>query len=102
MTGVVGLQIKLERTIKVPCAECGETVLVIGPGAGPHIASLRCAVCDRHRGWLPKAAANFLEASVTLFGRPTEPITVRSSQFAPMSETATPGAIAASVPAPMT
>jgi hypothetical protein len=100
MANLVGLHIKLSRTIEVPCGECGETAVMIGPGVGPHVASLRCTCCDRHRGWLPKPAANFLDASVILFGRPVAPITIRTSQYAPSSETAMPGAIAATSSAP--
>jgi hypothetical protein len=101
MTGeITGLRIRLERTIDVPCGVCGQTAVVIGPGVGPHVAALHCASCDRHRGWLPKAAANFLTATVTLFGRPTEPITISNSQFAQASEAAPLGAIAAPTSAP--
>src|SRR5262245_22020583 len=39
-----------------PCV-CGTDVAVIGPGNGPHAHSLRCIHCNRHRGWLSKAAA---------------------------------------------
>jgi hypothetical protein len=32
-----------ERTMmSSPCSRCGATVTVVGPGAGPHHASLRC------------------------------------------------------------
>jgi hypothetical protein len=82
VTDLLGLPIKLERTIDGPCAACGDTAVIIGEGAGPHIASLRCACCDRHRGWLPKAVADFLTDLVVRFGRPTEPITVRNSELA--------------------
>jgi hypothetical protein len=81
MTDVLtGLQIKLARTNDVPCAECGETAVAIGSNAG--IAGLRCICCDRHRGWLPKAIADFLVAAIDHFGRPTVPISVHNSKLA--------------------
>ena len=50
---LAGLRIQLERTKDVPCGVCGQTVVVIGKAAGPQVAGLHCASCDRHRGWLP-------------------------------------------------
>jgi hypothetical protein len=82
MSALLGLPIRLERTIDGPCAECGETAVIIGSSAGPHAASLRCKRCDRHRGWLPKTVADFLTDIVVRFGRPTEPITIRNSELA--------------------
>jgi hypothetical protein len=82
MTDLLGLPIKLARTIDGPCAACGDIAIVIGSSVGPHTASLRCARCDRHRGWLPKPVADFLIDLVVRFGRPTEPITVRNSELA--------------------
>jgi hypothetical protein len=87
---LIGLQIKLARTIDVPCAECGETAVTIGPSAGRPIAALRCICCQRHRGHLPKAAADFLVTAIDKFGRPTVPVTIRDSQLAAPS-----GAVAA-------
>ena len=81
-TTLIGLPIKLQRTIDGPCAVCGETAVIIGAGAGPHVASLRCACCDRRRGWLPKTVADFLTNLVVRFGRPTDPITIRNSELA--------------------
>jgi hypothetical protein len=79
---LIGLQIKLARTIDVPCAECGETTVAICSGADPHMASLRCVCCQRFRGDLPKAIAEFLVTAIDMFGRPTVPITVRNSLLA--------------------
>jgi hypothetical protein len=93
--GITGLRIRLERTIDVPCAVCGETVVTIGPSAGPHAAALHCSCCDRHRGWLPKPVANFLADAATLFGRSTEPILICNSQFKLAAPSA--GAVAASI-----
>jgi hypothetical protein len=82
MTDLIGLPIRLERTIDGPCAVCGETAVIIGAGTGPHVAALRCRRCDRHRGWLPKTVADFLIALIARFGRPAEPITIRNSELA--------------------
>ncbi len=92
---LIGLHIRLDRTIDVPCGVCGETVVVIGQGRGPHVASLGCASCDRHRGWLPKAVADFLMATIAQFGLPSEAITIRTSEFAQANGAAPLGAPAA-------
>jgi hypothetical protein len=81
-TPLLGLRIRLKRTIDVPCCACGETNVVIGKSAGSHAASLHCASCERHRGCLPKSVADFLTNMVVRFGRPTEPITIRNSELA--------------------
>ena len=79
---LIGLQIKLARTIDVPCAECGETTVVICSGADHHVAALRCVCCQRYRGDLPEVVADFLVTAIDKFGRPTVPITVRDSLLA--------------------
>ena len=76
---LAGLRVRLERTVDTPCVTCGETIVVIGEGAGPHAASLRCAGCDRHRGWLPRTITNFLSETVRLFGVPDEPFLIRDA-----------------------
>ena len=76
---LAGLCVRLERTIDTPCVTCGETVVVIGEGVGPHAASLRCAGCDRHRGWLPRTITNFLSETARLFGVPDEPFLIRDA-----------------------
>jgi hypothetical protein len=86
------LRMRLERTKDVPCGVCGQTVVVIGKGAGPHVASLHCASCDRHRGWLPKAIADFLLGTISRFGWPPEAITIRNPEFAQANATAPLGA----------
>jgi hypothetical protein len=100
VTPLVGLRIQLKRTVDVPCGMCGQTNVVIGLGAGPHVASLHCASCDRHRGWLPKAITDFLLAMISQFGWPPETITIRNSEFAQASTAAPLGAPAAAMSAP--
>ena len=92
---LTGLRLRLERTIDVPCAVCGQTVVVIGKGDGSHVASLRCASCFRQRGWLPVAIAEFLAELINRFGRPSDAITIRNSEFAQANATAPLGALAA-------
>jgi hypothetical protein len=78
-TSLAGLYVRLERTVDKPCAACGGIVVVIGEGGGQHAASLRCARCNRHRGWLPGAITNFLSETVRLFGVPDEPFLIRDA-----------------------
>ena len=85
---LAGLRIQLERTKDVPCGVCGQTVVVVGKAAGPHVASLHCATCDRHRGWLPKTIADFLMETISRFGWPTEAIMIRNPEFAQANATA--------------
>jgi hypothetical protein len=99
VTPLVGLRVRLQRTIDVPCGACGETVVVISHGTGPHVASLHCAACDRHRGWLPKTITEFLLTAISQFGWPPEAITIRNSEFA-QANAAPMGACAAEAPAP--
>jgi hypothetical protein len=55
---------------------CGATTATIGEGRGPHAASLRCANCATHRGWLSRKTHSFIAETVSLCGRPTTPITI--------------------------
>src|SRR4051794_15319813 len=78
---LAGLRIQLERTKDVPCGVCGQTVVVVGKAAGPHVASLHCACCNRHRGSLSTTIANLLAKMISRFGRPSEPITIRNPEI---------------------
>jgi hypothetical protein len=61
-------------------APCCDNLATIHPRYdGPHAAELRCAGCDKHRGWLPKVALDFLAETTKRFGAPTHPITLRDS-----------------------
>ena len=44
---------------------------------GPHAASLICATCGVHCGWLSHVTHKFLTETINRFGRPTEPIVIR-------------------------
>jgi hypothetical protein len=64
----------------VSCPKCRSFTAVIGTGKPPHIASLICAVCHRFVPWLPKTEHDFIASTVNEFGRPTEPIVLRSGR----------------------
>jgi hypothetical protein len=97
---LTGLGLRLERTTDVPCGVCGQSVVVIEKGDSSHVASLHCASCDRHRGWLPKAISEFLAATISRFGWPPEAITIRNPEFAQANATAPLGAPAVATTAP--
>jgi hypothetical protein len=56
---------------------CGHAVFKTGPGKAIHKAALGCAKCEKHCAWLPAAAHSFLSETIRLFGKPTQPITIR-------------------------
>ena len=68
---LTGVEVHLPRH-----CQCGHDILHIGPGRGPHRASLHCVRCGRHCGWLPNEISKFLCDVIEHFGRPTEPITI--------------------------
>jgi hypothetical protein len=69
---LVGIEIKLPRH-----CQCGHDMLHVGPGRDTHRASLQCARCGRHCGWLSHKTANFLSDVIGRFGRPIAPVHVR-------------------------
>jgi hypothetical protein len=87
---VVGLKVKLDRVVdrEKPCCR---NICNIGAGKGPHVGELICAGCGRHRGWLSKATAQWIEHVATRFGAPATPIVVRKAhtfeEEAPPAET---------------
>jgi hypothetical protein len=68
--------VRLDRTAD-RAKPCCDNLAVIGAGQGPHAAELRCATCDTHRGWLPKAALDFIAENANRFGASTAPIVLR-------------------------
>src|SRR5262249_8329481 len=66
-TSIVGLMVVLEER---PACACGSFEATIGASAGPHCASLLCAYCQRHRGWLSAETFSFVTEIADLFGRP--------------------------------
>ena len=73
--------VRLDRSIdrERPC--CQNLATIRPTPDGPHAAELRCAGCDRHRGWLPKEAMSFLAEVARLWGAPTTPITLRDNSI---------------------
>jgi hypothetical protein len=78
MSDLVGLKVKLDRPVDRD-RPCCQNLCVIGNGRSPHAGELRCADCGRHRGWLSKSTAQWIEHVATRFGAPTTPILVRKS-----------------------
>jgi hypothetical protein len=74
-TSIVGLRVTMDR----PCRTCGSTNYAIGAGKAMHAASVTCAACGRHGGWVSKTSHDFIDEGVDVFGRPEEPIVVRRS-----------------------
>lgn len=70
--------VRLDRSIdrQHPCCD---NLAVAGPGKAQHAAELRCAACNKHRGWVPKAALDFLTATAQRFGAPAEPMFLRDT-----------------------
>jgi hypothetical protein len=69
---VIGLAVDLQQQCR-----CGAYIAVIGPGKGPHLASLHCQACEKHRGWVSRESHRFISETIRLFGRPTAPIKVQ-------------------------
>jgi hypothetical protein len=67
---LIGLRVQLDRA-DTPCH--GNIAEIIS-GSRLHRHGLVCATCGRHRGWLPKAAADFIAESIRVFGVPREPL----------------------------
>ena len=59
------------------CKQCGSREATIGPGAGPHLASLHCQCGVHFRGWVGARTHAFLTEIVAKFGRPETPIEIR-------------------------
>lgn len=73
-TTLVGHTIRLNRVGD----RCCDDVAIIGSSKGHHHASLTCAGCGRHRGWLPARAVTFISEARDIFGISTEPLVLRT------------------------
>jgi hypothetical protein len=73
-TSLIGLAVLMPSD----CPACGARAAVLGSSRAMHHAAIRCAECDRHRGWVSAAFAAFVGAILDEFGRPTAPIILRS------------------------
>jgi hypothetical protein len=90
---LVGLRVKLDRPVdrERPCCK---NICTIGPSKGPHAGELHCTDCGRHRGWISKSSAHWIESVISRFGAPSTPIVVRKSHLyeqeeVPATETTT-------------
>jgi hypothetical protein len=70
---LIGMCVRLDRY------PCHDNVAEIGVGRGPHCHAVFCATCGQFRGWLPKAASEFLINTVRTFGVPREPLIYRDA-----------------------
>jgi hypothetical protein len=75
---LIGLRVKLEREVD-QCQPCHDNIAEICAGRGPHGHALKCEQCGRFRGWLPKAAADFLTETIRVLGVPCEPLIYRDA-----------------------
>jgi hypothetical protein len=64
MSELVGIKVRLSQQCR-----CGETVLVVGPRKGPHIAELTCSSCSQHVKWLSKRDAAAASEAIEKHGR---------------------------------
>ena len=67
----------LKVVMQSVCPKCRNRLAIIGPGEGPHTASLTCTRCRHARGWLAKQETDFINKIISTFGRPTAPIVLR-------------------------
>jgi len=74
---LLGLPVQLDRAgdRKRPCH--GNRAF-IAEGVAMYPYGLRCATCQKHRGWLSKPEAEFLLECITQFGPPEKPFTIRN------------------------
>jgi hypothetical protein len=84
---VLGLKV----VMPVACPKCRNRLAIIGPGKEPYAASLTCAPCCRHCGWLTKQETDFINNIISTFGRPTAPIVLRSKLLASGAVRCQPG-----------
>jgi hypothetical protein len=75
---LIGLKVQLDRPVdrERPCCK---NICTIGPARGPHAGEFRCSGCGRHRGWLSRSTAGWIESVITRFGAPDTPIVVRKA-----------------------
>lgn len=69
----IGLRIRLHRTVD-RLLPCHDNIAEVCSGKGPHRYALFCEACGKFRGWLPRAAASFIAATIRKFGVPSEPL----------------------------
>jgi hypothetical protein len=75
---IIGQRVELRRSRDVDCPKCKSRIGIIGEGVGPHWASINCSYCGRHRAWMPAKLTGALIEAVKAFGRPEQPIILRT------------------------
>ena len=63
----IGIIVRLDRDIDRQ-RPCHDNIVIIHPGKAPHAGELRCATCNAHRGWAPKAMLDFVTETTKRFG----------------------------------
>jgi hypothetical protein len=84
---LTGTRIRLDRLTDREHPRCDNVATIGSGGTGMFAASLTCATCDRHRGWLSETAIKFIQETRARFGA-REVITLRTLS----SSRALPGA----------
>src|SRR5690349_5096828 len=74
-TSILGLLVTLPSSRA--CTACGSINATVGSSGGPHYARYRCA-CGAFAGWMRGETYTFIRAIVDEFGRPDEPIIIRT------------------------
>jgi hypothetical protein len=80
MNALLGLQVKLPDR-----CHCTSATAVVSTSDGTHYAQLKCQSCGRHRGWLSKPTARWIEVVAAKFGAP-EIITLHRNSVATAAE----------------
>src|SRR5215469_15991685 len=62
------------------CLNCGCSTAFVGRGPAPLYRQLLCDGCECGRGYVSRELRGFLEKFVQQFGRPTEPIVLRTGK----------------------
>jgi hypothetical protein len=75
---LAGIKVRLDRPVdrERPCCR---NVCTIRPARPPHVGEFIRDACGRHRGWLSKSTASWIEKLVACFGPSTTPIVVRKT-----------------------
>jgi hypothetical protein len=58
---IIGLVLRLDRSCDRGRGGCCDRRGIVCEAVGPHGPALRCARCNRHLGWMKRAAADLLK-----------------------------------------
>ena len=76
MSNILGLIVVLPDR----CHNCNSNTAMVGSCPPPHFTKLYCDGCDCGRGYVGHDLYAFLEEFIKQFGRPTEPIELRTGK----------------------